>query len=195
MLESLPIEPFLRAFALIFAIMDPFGSLPVFLVVTKKFSKINRMKAANQALLVATSVVIIFILFGNYILGAFNITSANFKIAGGAVLLILGAQLVFGYGKKERPIADYHVAATIIGVPLITGPGVITSLIVLSYDPAIGFWVTLLAALTSLFVNWVILLNAGRLLKVLGPNVIEISSRVLGLLLIAVAVGFIRSGF
>ncbi|MFH0972168.1 MAG: MarC family protein [Candidatus Micrarchaeota archaeon] len=193
MFESITIESFLRAFALIFAIMDPFGSLPVFLVITKKLNEANRMKAANQALIVATAVVLVFLFFGDNILELFNIRPSDFKIAGGAVLLILGAQLVFGYGKKEvREIKDYHVAATIIGVPLITGPGVITSLIVLTASE--GVLVTLFAALAALSINWLILRNSNRLLKVVGMNAIEIASRVFGLLLIAVAVGFIRMG-
>ncbi|MFH1258109.1 MAG: MarC family protein [Candidatus Micrarchaeota archaeon] len=192
MLELFPLESFLKAFALIFAIMDPFGSLPVFLVVTKKFTEENRVKAANQALLAATAVVLVFLFFGNGILDLFRISYDDFRIAGGAVLLVLGAQLVFGYGRREQPGKDYHVAATIIGVPLITGPGVITSLIVLSASE--GFLVTLCAALVSLFVNWVILLNSGKVFRLLGENVVNISSKVLGLLLIAVAVGFIRGG-
>jgi multiple antibiotic resistance protein len=188
------IASFIKAFALIFAIMDPFGSLPVFLIVTKNLDPENRIKAANKALIVATTVVLIFLFMGTQILELFNISVSDFKIAGGALLLVLGAQLVFDLGKKETPSKDFNVAATIIGVPLITGPGVITSIIVLAADPNTGMWITLAAALTSLFVNWLILSNATRLLKLLGQNIIDISSKILGLLLIAVAVSFIRSG-
>jgi multiple antibiotic resistance protein len=194
MLESQAVASFIKAFALIFAIMDPFGSLPVFLVVTRNLNPVNRIKAANKALIVATAVVLIFLFMGTQILELFDISVSDFKIAGGALLLVLGAQLVFDFGKKETPSKDFNVAATIIGVPLITGPGVITSIIVLAADPNTGMWVTLAAALTSLFVNWLILSNATRLLKVLGQNMIDISSKILGLLLIAVAVSFIRSG-
>ncbi|HLC48538.1 MAG TPA: MarC family protein, partial [Candidatus Norongarragalinales archaeon] len=126
MFQSFPVEPFLQAFVLLFAIMDPFASIPVFLSLTAKFKSEDRMRAANQALIVATGVVLLFLFFGNTILRYFGISIPDFKIAGGAVLLILGAQLVFGWEKKEKPSKNYHIAATIIGVPLITGPGVIT---------------------------------------------------------------------
>ncbi|MEK6843356.1 MAG: MarC family protein [Candidatus Micrarchaeota archaeon] len=187
------LSSFISSFALLFAIMDPFASIPVFLSLTGKFSKENKMNAANQALIVATAVVAIFLFFGNTILQLFSISLSDFKIAGGGVLLILGAQLVFGWEKKEKPTKDYHVAATIIGVPLITGPGVITSVIVLTATE--GLFVTMLAAAASLFANWIILRNSYRLLSFFGSNSIEILSKVMGLLLIVVAVGFIRAGF
>ncbi|MBI5224661.1 MarC family protein [Candidatus Micrarchaeota archaeon] len=186
------LSSFISSFALLFAIMDPFASIPVFLSLTGKFSAENKMKAANQALIVASVVVAIFLFFGSPILQLFGISLSDFKIAGGGVLLILGAQLVFGWEKKEKATKDYQVAATIIGVPLITGPGVITSVIVLTATE--GLFVTFLAAAASLFANWVILRNSYRLLSFFGGNSIEILSKVMGLLLIAVAVGFIRAG-
>ncbi|MFH1750874.1 MAG: MarC family protein [Candidatus Micrarchaeota archaeon] len=183
---------FVKSFALLFAIMDPFASIPVFLTLTKKLSSVDRMRAANQALYVATLVILIFLFFGTSILGLFGIRLSDFMIGGGAVLLVLGSQLVFGQEKREKATKDYHVAATIIGVPLITGPGVITTTIVLAASE--GIFVTFLAAAASLFLNWVLLLNSGRLLKLVGSNSVEISSRVMGLLLIAVAVSYIRTG-
>ncbi|MEK6953741.1 MAG: MarC family protein [Candidatus Micrarchaeota archaeon] len=192
MFESFPVGPFLQAFVLLFAIMDPFASIPVFLSLTAKFKSGDRIKAANQALMVATGVVLLFLFFGNTILHFFGISLSDFKIAGGGVLLILGAQLVFGWEKKEKATKDYHVAATIIGVPLITGPGVITSVIVLAASD--GILLTLVAAGAALFANWIILLNSQKLLKLFGQNIVEISSRVMGLLLIAVAVSFVRAG-
>lgn len=194
MLETFAIAGFLKAFALIFAIMDPFGSLPIFLILTRKLSNENRIKAANKALVVATVVVLLFLFLGTQIMQLFAISVDDFKIAGGAVLLVLGVQLVFDLGKKETPSKDFNVAATMIGVPIITGPGVITSVIVLAADPSIGLFVTALAALASLFANWLILSNANKVLKFLGPSIIQIGSKILGLLLIAMAVGFIRSG-
>lgn len=190
---SASLPAFISSFLLLFAIMDPFASLPVFIALTKKFRQEQKSKAADQALIVASITVLVFLLFGTLILDFFSITIANFKIAGGLVLLIMGIQLVLSLGKEsERKPKDFHVAATIIGVPLITGPGVITTTIVLVASN--GILITLLAALASLFVNWLILKQSERLYKFLGDNVVEILSKIMGLLLMAVAVGFIRDG-
>lgn len=189
---ALELASFLKAFTLIFAIMDPFASIPVFMTLTKKFKSEDKVRAANQALMVAAAVIVVFLFFGTNILQLFGITLRDFKIAGGAVLGILGIQIVLGLGTEEKKTKDYHVAATIIGVPLITGPGVITSTIVLSASE--GWLITLIAAAAALFLNWLMLRYSGKLHGLIGENFIEIFSKIMGLLLIAVAVGFIRSG-
>ncbi len=187
------IPAFLKAFTLFFAIMNPFETLPVFIALTEKLKKREKELAANQALIVAGSVVLVFIIFGKAVLGYFGISLGDFQIAGGIVLLVMGLQIVLGIGANKGNIRDYHVAATIIGVPLITGPGTITTTIVLVASE--GVIVTFLGALASLLANWFILRESVNIYKYLGANTLAILSRVMALLLMAVAVSFIRAGF
>ncbi len=183
---------FIKAFVLLFAIMDPFAGVPIFIALTEKLSRIGRNKAANQAVLLAGIVALSFVFFGTLLLDALRIRISDFQIAGGIVLGIMGLQILFGFERERHKPQDYHVAAVVIGVPLITGPGVITTATVLSASE--GVWVTALATVASLLATWLVIRESFWLHKIFGPQVIDAFSRVMGLILVAVAVSFIRAG-
>lgn len=184
---------FLASFSLIFAIIDPFASVPIFLILTKKFTDEERQKSADNAIMVAGGLAIAFIIFGLSILGIFGITLESFKIFGGVVLGLLAVETVLGisFGKKHE-VNDINVASVIIGTPLLTGPGVITSVIVLSTQ--FGTSIVLTATVCALGISWLIIRNSGILVKILGQNTIDVAAKVMGLLLGALGVQFIRAG-
>ncbi|MBI4399331.1 hypothetical protein HY570_01150, partial [Candidatus Micrarchaeota archaeon] len=151
----------------------------------------ERSKAANTATIVASAFLILFILFGDGILDLFGISFKSFQIGGGVILLLIGIQLALGYA-LAREEEEVSVAAVLIGVPLITGPGALTTSIVLvsTYGPL----VTLSAAIVSLVLCWLSLRNASFIYNLLGKRLLSSLSRVIGLLLAGIAVELILSG-
>ncbi|MBI3587892.1 MarC family protein [Candidatus Micrarchaeota archaeon] len=187
------IEDFLRAFIGLVVIMDPLASIPAYLALTRNFSPKRMFEAANIASISAGATLIAFIFVGPALFSFLSITIANFKVAGGIVLLIMGIEHVLGLrldsgGSKKH----YSLSLVIIGVPLITGPGALTAATLLA-DSA-GLWVTVAAALCAIILTRIILGYADRISSKVGPLGLEVFSRIMGLLLAAIAVAFIRSG-
>jgi multiple antibiotic resistance protein len=183
---------FLLAFLQLFVIIDVVGTLPIFLSLTQGLSPVDRRKSANVAVFVAALLMLLFLFVGSAVLDLLHIELSSFKIAGGIILGILGVQLVLGQGLGTASPTNYQSAAIIIGTPLITGPGTISTIIILT--ETYGRVLVLAAILANLAVCWAILLAAGAIARVLGRNLIDILSRVMGLLLLAIAVQYIRDG-
>lgn len=185
-------QELLNAAIVFLAIMDPFSSLPVFLSITRKFSAEQKAGAANQAAVVALIPVIAFAAFGAAILSFMGISMSSFKVAGGVVLGLLGLQLVLAPKSEETDSNDYKTAAVIVAVPLITGPAVITSAVLFSSQ--IGVLETVAAAVMALAVVWAVLRSSNVFNKLLGEQGIAVASKLMGLLLVAMAVEMIRKG-
>jgi len=177
-----------RAFASLFVIMNPFASIPMFLKVAGE----NKARAATQAVLVAGSVLFAFLFFGPALLEVFRITLNSLRVAGGLILGILGVRLVLGLRIVEREGEGPNPALTLIGTPMLTGPGVITMTMVLVRES--GPLVTTCAAVGSLVLSWLVLMVSGFMSRVMGRGAIDITSRVMGLLVTATAVEMIVKG-
>ncbi|HIH42030.1 TPA: MarC family protein [Candidatus Woesearchaeota archaeon] len=186
-------ETILKAFLSLFIIMDAFGVLPVFITVTKNYPAHFKKHCANTAMYVAGIVLLVFLFFGLIILDFFGINFSNFKVAGGLILLILGVKIVLGLQFREEVASKYQLAVVPLATPLITGPGVITTVIILVGE--YGYYITLLVSLLNLFITWLILYNADYFYKLLGRQGSDVLSRIMGLLLTALGVQFIRVGF
>ncbi|MEM4576999.1 MAG: MarC family protein [Candidatus Nezhaarchaeales archaeon] len=182
------IDDIVRAFISLFVIMNPFASIPIFLAVAKE-KDVN--KATTQAVSVAAAVLFTFLFFGPLVLAAFGITLNSLKVAGGLVLGILGIQLVLGQKLFEKD-KKYPPALTLIGTPMLTGPGVITMTMILTKE--YGYIVTTCAAVASLTLSWLVLRASGFIERAVGGNVIDIVSRVMGLLVTATAVELVVGG-
>jgi multiple antibiotic resistance protein len=186
---------FTAAFTGLFVIMDPFVSIPVLLGVSKGEPEEVMRNSADQAVAVAGGLIFVFIFFGVLILDSLDISIDALKVGGGIILMLLGLELVLGFSwskDEEGKHKDTHAAAIIIGTPLITGPGVLTTTIV--YVTEYGYIVTIAAALLSVFVTWIILRQCYRINKVIGPQVISVISKIMGMLLVAMSIQFIISG-
>lgn len=186
------LEAFLKSFITLFVIMDPFASLPVFLSVTRRFSKIEKSKSADKAALVAGSLILVFLFLGPMILSVLGITLSSLQIAGGIILAILGLRLVLFSDDPEKHALDVGVAGVIIGTPLITGPGVITAIML--FVNQYGVLIPLFSSMLSLFLIWVLLKKAEIVQSILGDTFIQVLSRIMGILLVAISVEFVRKG-
>lgn len=183
---------FVSAFIYIFVIMDPFASLPLFILLTKKFSKKETRRAAKDAILVAGALAFLFIFAGEAVLSAIRIDLNSFKIAGGVVLGLLGIETIFGMDIFKNSKMHKHAVTTLIGTPMLTGPGLITALVIMSGEQ--GTVIPLVATLAALLISWVVLDNAAKVREKLGSEAIEVVAKVFGLFLVAIGVSLIRGG-
>jgi multiple antibiotic resistance protein len=139
---------------------------------------------------VAAILFFIFVLIGQPLLSMFGITIEGFKIAGGLVLLLMAMEIVFGLNMIRS--GDQNVAWVIIATPILSGPGVISTAIILTVqlDPV----TVLLAGSFSLLITWVLMRNAHRFVEVVGTNVIDVFSKVVGLLIAAIGIEYMLGG-
>jgi len=184
---------FIRVFFAIFVVMDSLGNLPIFLSFMKSTPKQQRIKMSRETVFVAGLILFLFLFFGLVILDFFSIDVASFKIAGGLILLIFGLKLVMGLKPLEERAKTYKSAVIPLATPLITGPGVITTIII--FVDQFGLWITLIASVLNLFVTYFFLSRVERLYDFLGKQGSDALSKIMGLILTAIAVGFIRQGW
>jgi len=179
------------AFIALFIVMDPFTSVPVFISLTRKFSFEKKRESAAVAGMVATGVLMGFLLLGPFALQFMGIRFESFEIAGGILMLLISLSFALGiqFGKQE----EAPIEAVLIGVPLLSGPGTMLTTILLS--STLGMANVIVAGLLSCLACYLILLLSSRIYKIIGKNGLEILSRVMGVLLAAFAVEYIRKGF
>src|SRR3989338_2675871 len=184
------IDELLKSFITLFVIMDPFGNLPILISLMKGMKEKERTKNIYRAVLVASILLFIFLFFGVYIFKFFNISINSFIIAGGIILLVVCIQYVLGLRfLKEKSI---DIASVPLGTPLLTGPGVITSTIILVNE--YGMLITAIAAIATLAATLIILRFSSHIYRLIGEHWSNVLSRIMGLILAAIAVEFIRKG-
>ncbi|MFJ4226270.1 MarC family protein [Paenarthrobacter nicotinovorans] len=178
----------------LFVIMDPPGTVPIFMSLTAQLSAKDRNRSAFQALLVATGVIVLFAIFGQSILNYMHISLAALQGAGGLLLVLIALQLLTGNTSGEENAAKYkNVAFVPLGTPLMAGPGAIVAVMVfvqqsteLSDYLAVGAGIAVVLASLYLAMRF-----AGVVQRVLGENGVELVTRIAGLLLSAIAVQMI----
>ncbi len=184
-------EGLVEAIITLFVIMDPVGNIPTFISLTKGMPLKEIRKSLNDAFFVAAVLLFAFLFLGIKIFDFFAIDLNSFQIAGGIILFIIGLLYVFGISSKiARPHGnDLSIP---IGTPLLTGPGTITTIIIIVNEN--GTLIAVTAAVTVLIATWLILVNSARLYGFLGEHWTNIISRVMGILLAAIAVRFVTNG-
>ncbi|MGQ9622155.1 MAG: MarC family protein [Candidatus Caldatribacteriaceae bacterium] len=182
---------FWKSFFVLFIILDPFLGMATFLALTRGMPERERMEQAFLAVFVAFVLLVVFLFGGQALFALLGISFSSFMVAGGVILLLLGIEGVLGLEFTRRS-ADTKAIAVIIGTPLLCGPGAITSIIVLA--GRYGYLVPFLALFSALFLTWVLLLYGPKVAGLLGERILEVFSRVLGLLLSAIAVEFVKEG-
>jgi multiple antibiotic resistance protein len=194
----------LLALSSIFFLVDPFAALPTFLAVTEGQDPQRRFRTARKASLTAFIVLTAFAFIGQYIFHMFGITLPAFEIAGGIILLLIGLDMLEAKrsptqeSPKETRAAQVKDDAGIVpmGIPMLAGPGAITSVMVL-VGQAQTRW-QMGAILGSIAITAAICLlvlgEAARVARILGETGIRILVRIMGLLLVALAVQYFVNG-
>lgn len=189
---------FAQAFVTILVVMDPPGNVPVFLTLTRGQDRRAQRRAAVQATMVAAAVVYVFALFGQEILHLLGISVAALEVAGGLILVIASLELLHmaPTGRDGLLRGSGNVAFVPLGTPLLAGPGAIaaTMVYVRRAHGAVGVTAVLLALLAVLVIVYLALRYASVLSRVLRDNGIELLSRIVGLLLAAIAVQMVATG-
>jgi multiple antibiotic resistance protein len=189
---SADMNAFMHAFVTLLVIMDPFGGLPVFMTLTKDYSEERAKRSAHRAIRVSLILLTIFVFTGSHVLEFFGISIFSFQVGGGLILLILGLLYVLNISVGDD--LDYTKDIVIpMATPLIAGPGAITAIILLVAQ--FGIWIPLVAMLVNLFIFWVAMYNAPHIKRLVGEQGLEIMSRIMGLLLVALAIEMIRSAW
>ena len=184
---------FLKAFIILFVVMDPPGNIPVFIALTKGMSEEARKKELNYAVVVATILLLLFAFLGTIILYLLGITTDSFMIAGGILLLFFALDLLRGEHKYAMSgESRAGVGAVPLGIPLLAGPGAITAVMVIMQSS--GTFVVLLAIFFAIIATRLVLGQSDRLYELMGKIGSEVLSRVIGIIVAAIAIQFIAAG-
>ncbi len=188
------LESALLCFIPIFVAVDPVGIVPMFLSMTRGYEAGERRKIVLDSLLTAAVIGIIFVLAGKSIFLLLGITIQDFAIAGGALLFILSIIDLLGDGSARVHGAEPRGALGIfpLGTPLIVGPAVLTTLIILV--DTYGFLPSLAAFVLNLIVLFIALFKADVILYVLGENGTRAFAKIMSILLAAIGIMMVRKG-
>jgi len=182
---------FLKGVISLFIIVDPFGNIPIFIGLTKDMGEDERWRTFRNAVAAGFSLLLAFAVAGRWVLEIFGIRLYSFKIAGGALLLALAFDLLTK-GKVEEKPSPEESGVVPLGIPLLAGPGAITTTIVTL--ETIGPLVTLSSVLAVAAITWLILKFTSPIYKILGKTGTTIISKVMAMLLAAIAVQYILEG-
>ena len=179
-----------EAFVTLFVIMDPLGTVPLFLALTGGFTMGARARAAGLAVLVSLGVIVSFALFGRQILDYLGIGIPALQGAGGLLLLLVALDLLTGRAEDPQRVEDVNVALVPLGTPLLAGPGAIVATIVFvrRSDGVADYLALGLAILAVHLALFLALRFSGGIIRVLRDSGIVLVSRIAGLLLSAIAV-------
>ena len=181
---------FTSAFVTLFVIMDPVGTVPLFLSLTGGFTPDRVRRAARQAVLVSFLVISIFAFFGQRILDYLHVSLPALQCAGGLLLLLVALELLTGRGDEPTRQGDANVALVPLGTPLLAGPGAIVATMVFSrrvHDSG-DFSAVALAVIGVHLCIWAALTFSIPILRLLRESGILLVTRISGLLLSAIAV-------
>ena len=181
-----------RAAIALFIIVDPFGNIPIFEGLTKNIPDAQRKKVYNTATLIGLALLLVFAFTGQEIFSLFGLSIYSFEVAGGILLLIVAIRILITGGMHENVESPESLGAVPIAIPLLVGPGAITTTIL---DlQAYGIVIAILAVLIVLSLTWVILRYINGIYKFLGKTGSLVIARVMALLIAAIAVQYILTG-
>ena len=200
------LELFLSAFVTLFVVIDPIGVATIFAALTATETDAYRREMALKGTLISVSILLIFTFAGDWLLSTLGIGLPAFRIAGGILLFFLAIDMVLARdsGLRSTTVRENEEAATRqdisvfpLAIPLLAGPGAITSMLLLTGGGS-DRWQATALVLGVMFIVMLLtlaaLLLAGRILRLIGVTGSGVVSRVLGILLAALAVQFVLDG-
>ena len=192
----------LLAFTSFFTLINPLGTMPIFMTMTTDLDANQRTRTARKASIVAFITICIFALSGQLLFNFFGISVNSFRIVGGVIFFIMGMDMLQArLGKvkiKDSEVKTYvnDISVTPLAIPMICGPGALTNAIVLMEDAnSAGKIVTLFVAIILvMLLTFLILYSSSRIIKILGETGINVMMRLMGLIVMVIAVEFFFSG-
>lgn len=193
---------FIAVFITFFAVIDPIGTIPVFIAVTDQYDNKTKRRIALLATAVSAGVLLFFVVAGEIVLNALSIPLPAFQISGGIVLFLFALNMIFGDSKPEEEIrlldkSHKETAIFPLAVPSIASPGAMLAAVLLTKNSVFTLWEqvqTSLVILGVLVLTYILMLLAGFINKHIGSSGASVISRVMGLILSSVATTNILSG-
>lgn len=194
-------EFFLLTFTSLFTMMNPIGVIPVYIALTANHTKKEARFIAFKATFTAFIILTIFAFSGKFIFDFFSISVNSLKIVGGIIFFIMGYDMLLARISKTKTASteesgDHDIAITPLAIPIICGPGAITAVIVFMQE-SVNLEqkaILLVSVLTVILLTWIILLSARRIFDFLGDNGNKVLMRIMGLIVMVIAVEFFFGG-
>ena len=183
---------FLLAFIPLFIAIDVVGILPIFMSLVDGIEKPQKTKIVNQSVITALSVSIGFLALGKFVFSVLGIEIYDFKMAGGLLLLVFAINDLLFSEKGKRTITP-TMGVVPLGIPLVVGPAVLTSIIV-TVD-TYGYIPTITSLAVNLAIVWIVFLKSNFIYRLMGEGGSKAFAKVASLLLAAIAVMMVRRGF
>ncbi len=200
------VEIYLAVVVSVFAIVDPLGTLPFFVALTEGLPPEDRAVVSWRAVMVLATVLALFALLGRFLFAVFGFTLGAFEIAGGILLFLVAFDMLQGEVTRTKLNPQDHdeavsrrdeIAVVPLGIPLLAGPGAISTVMIYEGSAAGNPWIivaTFVAILVTSSATYVILRFGSPILRRLGKTGIMAMTRVLGLILAALGVQFVING-
>ena len=190
-----------REFITLFVVIDPIGTIPVYLYAAKSVKPALRVKFALRAVIIATCVLMGFLVVGQLLLETLGLRLGSFQVAGGIILFLFALDMIFGQSKpaSEIEMCDQDLSGAVfpLAMPSIASPGAILAIVILTDNHRNSIAEQAFTAgvlLSILALTFVLLLAATRIQKVIGDTGASIISRIMGLVLATVAIDAIING-
>ena len=191
----------IATFIFFFAVIDPIGTVPVFIAVTSRFQEKIKRQIAVKAVFASTCILLFFVIAGEVVLTALDIPLSAFQIAGGIVLFLFALTMIFGESKPEEEVkmikSGSETAIFPLAVPSIASPGAMLAAVMLTENNRYNLTeqaLTTVVMLLVLVVVLVLMLAASFIHRLIGNSGASIISRVMGLILASVAVSSVLAG-
>ena len=195
------LEAFIQAFVLYFVVIDPIGNTPLFLSITQNQNGKEKIQTAVEGIIIATAVLILFSIIGQFILSYLNISLESFRIAGGIILFLIALEMLFNkrQERKERVLDSNKDKISIfpLAIPILAGPAAITSVIVIAtkYQDDFTLQLTSIFGLIGVMILTLFLfLLLAKSEKFINKNITNIVSRVIAIILAALSIQYIVDG-
>lgn len=195
---------FLSVFIPIFIIIDASGIVPVYISLTERFSEEERKKIVNRSIVVAIIVLFAFAFFGNFIFDFLNISIQALEIAGGILLFLIAIDMLFA--RKSRTVYSEDqekesmeresIAIFPLAIPLLTGPGAITTVMVLmnTTQTLVEKAMIIMAIILTFIIAKILLDKSSSLMRFLGKTGLQVITRIMGIVVATIATQFIING-
>ena len=194
-------EIYLQSFVLYFVVIDPFGTTPIFMSLTKNQNAKEKIKSALEGVLTATIILIFFSIVGNFLLSYLNISLGAFKIAGGIILFIISLEMLFDkrQERKEKDIENVsnNIAIFPLAIPLLSGPAAITSVIVIVSqfgDNLTYQLISTISLLCVMLITFILFFIVSKSQQFINKKVTNVFSRVIAIILAGLSIQYIIDG-
>jgi MarC family membrane protein len=187
---------FLSALVLLLLVLDPFGSLPIFISVMRNVAPERRRRVALRESAIAFGVLLLFMVSGQAFLSLMHLSERSLEVAGGVILLIISIKMIFASGGELYPSEGETREPLVfpLAVPLLAGPSAMATVLLLASRQPERLWHWIAALTVAMAVSAVVLLGADRIRRWIGSSMVHAIEKLMGLVLTAIAVEMILAG-